>query len=153
MFRRGLPTLPRRQEGVVLFVALAMLVAFTLFALAMIRMSGSEFMAIHNQQIRGEMERAGIEAIEVVVNSQDFFNQAAEKTAVKKTVNINGYSVELAPPVCYGTHSLKYSVMSPVASNEVLWEITATVTDPQTQSKVRVVEGIRLRMAAGSCVT
>jgi hypothetical protein len=153
MFRRRPPTLPRRQDGVVLFVAVVMLLVFTLFALAMINMSGSEFKSLHNQQIREEMERAGVEAIETVVNTQQFFNEAAEKKAVKKTVSINGYSVELSPPSCYGTHSLKYSVLSNVASNEVMWEITATVTDPQTKSTVQVVEGIRLRMGADSCPT
>ena len=141
------------QHGTVLLVTMAMLIAFTLFVLGMVGMAGSEFRTIHNQQLRSEMDRAGMEAIEIVMNSQTAFNNAASKTATAQSYTVNGYNVSVSAPTCYGTSSLKYSALSNVAAYEVNWELTANVTDPRSGATIQVVEGVRMRMGIDSCPT
>ncbi len=145
------------QQGAVLFVSMVMLLVLSLFVATMVSGVGSEFMAQRNLQTREEMERAGLEAIEVVANAQTQFNNATNSpsTATATTVAINNYNVTVSAPVCYGSGTLSYSALSSVSSEDTYFDLTATVTDTGTFSstQVQVTQGFRIRMPAGSCNT
>lgn len=162
-FRRG------PQRGAVLIVSLIVLLAFTLFVVTMVNNSGSSFALVGNQQLKKRLDNAAKEAIERTVDTQtDFTNAlAGTTTTVTATINeesvklispdpapINGYTIKMTLPYCYGAKTPPgYSSLSPVSPEDTHWKVQATAIDPLTGATSTVTQGVKIRLGAGNCGT
>jgi Tfp pilus assembly protein PilX len=102
-----------KQRGVVLIIGLMMLVLLTLMAVAALRLGGTNFTVVNNQQTRAEAIRSADQVIDQIVKNQqvDLVNGTNLFGTGSNTVRIkiNGepanatdydYTVVVAPPLC-----------------------------------------------------
>jgi len=167
------------QHGATLTIAMIMLVLLTLFVLAAMNMTNMNFKVMGNEQARNEALAAGQQAIEQVASTN--FPAAPVASTVNVDVNgdgTNDYVVAVAKPVCQNSIPIKLvelditkagdipcfgSGVSPApgvpmggSGNSLCantqWDISATVTDPTTNTgtTVTVHQGIGQRVPIGT---
>jgi hypothetical protein len=167
------------QHGATLTIAMIMLVLLTLFVLAAMNMTNMNFKVMGNEQARNEALAAGQQAIEQVASTN--FPAAPVATTVNVDVNgdgTNDYVAAVAKPVCQNSIPIKLvelditkagdipcfgSGVSPApgvpmggSGNSLCantqWDISATVTDPTTNTgtTVTVHQGIGQRVPIGT---
>lgn len=155
------------QRGVIMIVSLVMLVAVTLLVLGMVNISSNQFMTIGNYQTQKEAESAARQGLEQFLNSQTGFTNVIDNgtTAVSyfsapsagtytSVSAINGYTVKVSVPYCYGAKTAPgYSAISNVAPEDTHWAVTSVATSATTGARVTVQEGVKLRLASGNCGT
>lgn len=148
----------KRQRGAVLLVSLIMLVVLTLFALAGFNLSSVNLKITGNFQGQKAMEAVAQQAIEQVISSVSAFNL----TPAASTVCVNGgfgclggYNVAVSAPKCnYAAVAKGYTKkVGELTPDDTDWEIRAEITDPLTGAKAAIVQGVSIRMLAGSCPT
>lgn len=150
------------QRGATLLISLIMLVILTLFAVSAINLSSVNLKIVGNMQAQKQMEAAGDQAIQQVIGSVTFFNDAINNTGdwpagtTQITVPVNPgpdvVNVTLARPNCVDSAVAPgYSALSAVSPEDNIYEVQATATDPVTNASVTVVQGIKIRMTAGNC--
>lgn len=98
-----------KQRGVVLVIGLMMLILLTLMALAALKLGGSNFAVVANQQSRAEAIRSAEQVIEQVIANEEI-NLAAGANLFGTgsntvSIDVNGdsagdYTVVVATPVC-----------------------------------------------------
>jgi Tfp pilus assembly protein PilX len=138
----------RQQQGAVLIVSLIMLVVLTLFAVSGINLSSVNLKIVGNMQAQKRMEMAAQNAIEQMLSSATYFNL----TPAAQTVNVDGYNVSVAAPVCTQTApATGYSATSGISPEDNDWELVATVSDALSGASVTIHQGVRIRMLAGNC--
>jgi Tfp pilus assembly protein PilX len=147
-----------RQHGAILLVTLIMLVILTLFAVSMIRLSGTNVKAVGNMQIRGALEASAQQAIEKSIGSSNFYNDVINSTgpwagaATTSAQTVNGYAVTVTKPTClYAQTAAGYSAVSGVAPQDTYWEQDATVTDNQTGAAADLLQGVKITLPQGNC--
>lgn len=142
------------QKGAILIISLIVLMAFTVFVVSMINTSGNSFAVIGNQQVKKKLDNAAKEAIEMTLNSQTQFTNSLLGSATVQNLTINGYTVRVTVPYCYGAKNPPgYSALSAVAPEDTHWKIDAVATDPLTGASSTVSEGVKIRLGAGNCGT
>jgi Tfp pilus assembly protein PilX len=151
------PQLARRQQGVVLLIALVLLVMLTLFAVSAIRSSTVELQIAGNEQIRKELAAAAQDEIEKYLSTMDVFNNLINGVTVASTnTSLRGGKIAAAAlkPVCIKAEPISGSSLahSSVGMSETdYWEVTATATDTATGGSVTITQGFRMRMPLSSC--
>jgi Tfp pilus assembly protein PilX len=162
---------PGKQRGVTLLISLIMLLVLTLFAVSMIRLSNTNLVVVGNMQTQRALEAQAQQAIETVMNSAGFYNDANNKTGCwtgdvsSNTVgaagagcfegtDTNGYTVTLTQPTCvYSQKSAGYSGIVEEAPDDDFFEVSATATDPidPNNSTATVVQGVKVTLPQGNC--
>lgn len=148
----------KRQHGVTLVVALIMLVMITVFAVAMVRLSNTSMQVVGNMQVQRALEANAQAAVEEKISSPDMFydaidnkNQFASLNYVNVTVNAT--TVKIDKPVCVGKQdAYGYEIGSALTPQDNVFEVRATATDSLTGAAVELTQGVKIRMAAGTCV-
>ena len=151
------------QRGATLLVGLIMLVILTLFAISAINLSSANLKIVGNMQAQKQMEAAGDQAIQQVIGSVTFFNEAINNTGawpagtqeiiVPVNPGPNVVNVTVARPACVSTVVAEgYSALSTVSPEDNIYEVRATATDPVTNASVTATQGIKIRMTAGNCL-
>jgi Tfp pilus assembly protein PilX len=139
----------RRQQGVVLFISLVMLVMMTLFAVSSINLSTVNLRIVGNMQAIKAMDADAQAAIEQTISTMDSFNLTPTATTITgslATVTVNA-------PVCLDSQTARgYSaVASAIIPEDNVWEVSATVTDNVTGATSTIHQGVEIRMLAGNC--
>ncbi|MCY1215336.1 hypothetical protein D9M68_869250 [compost metagenome] len=142
---------PSKQCGAALVVALLMLVVMALLGVSAINSSTVNQSIISNVQSQQEAEAAAQDAIEQTISSISAF-----KDPVASTRTVNGLSVSVSAPVCTGAQVLPgYSRPPPDSPvqppKKTQWEISATVDDETTGSKVVIRQGVSIVMRISPC--
>ena len=145
-----------------------MLVMLTLFAISMINGSSIGLRIASNFQAQKVMEQGTNQELENFISNSSNFSVTTPGTS---TVCIGGaagtggagqsctggYRVIISAPTCFGgSPAAGYSKkIGELAPDDVDWEIQATVVDPVTNDinkpYMKITEGIKVRMLAGSC--
>ncbi len=143
------------QRGSTLFVGLIMLVVLTLLVISAIRISSTDLRIVGNMQVQEEARTAAQDAIDELINDNNFATASGVPPARSVSVNGTSYNVtfgdltcnSFAPvakddpvlantPECLGTTGTTYCYWAS-------WDIPATVTDPRTGTSVTVHQGVR----------
>lgn len=156
-----------RQRGATLIVSLVILVMLTLFAISMINSSSLGLRIASNSQTQKVMEQGANQELENFISLSSNFSMTSPPAQVNVCVNgaegtagpggscIGGYRVIIDPPPCLrGSPATGYSKkIGELAPDDVDWEVTASVVDPNDSTRVhmRITEGVRVRMLAGAC--
>jgi len=139
-----------RQRGATLLVVLVMLVVITLLGIASIRMSSSSLLVIGNMQSRKFVENWALQGIEQVMNSIAPFN--APSSAVTVTVP-SGVNIAVSNRTCqFSTPASGYSAIAAIVPEDNQWEFDVTVSDSFTGARTKMLQGVKIRQLAGSCV-
>ena len=153
----------RRQRGITLLVTLIMLVVLTMFAVTGFNVSGVNLKIIGNMQEQKIAEARVQEQIEKVVSFGSLFTTPVDtcmpidetKPAYPPVGNAcNGdEAVLVAKPTClYSTTATGYSIkvgeLSPINNS---FEVRASYTDPSSNATATIVQGVSVRMLAGTC--
>jgi type II secretory pathway pseudopilin PulG len=182
----GSPMQRQAQRGSTLLVAMIFLLIFGIMAAATFRGSMASVQAIGNMQWRNEAIGAANDAIDRLLSTAEFANDAALTT---QTVNaapfqvdangdgVNDISVTLpvvkvdgvdragprclrAQPIkameldpakdsdkgCFGSNSYSSFGASPSLCSQTEWTIAVEATDVVTNTNVRVVQGVGVRV-------
>ena len=146
-----------RQCGATLMVVLVMLVMITLFVVSMVRLSNTNLKIISNMQTQRALESSAQQALEDKLSQKSYFDDAIANAGVWPAgtnsidTSVNGYTVTLGRPVCIASEIAPGYSLTETALEDTFWELPATATDPLTGAKVQIVQGIRMRLTAGSC--
>ncbi|WP_342244870.1 PilX N-terminal domain-containing pilus assembly protein [Pseudomonas sp. OTU5201] len=136
-----------RQTGAALVVALLMLVVMALLGVSAISSSTVNQSIIFNVQTQQEAEAAAQDAIEQTISSISAF-----KVPAARTLTVSGLSVSVSAPVCTGSQVKSgYSATMMFPPEDTQWELSATVDDAATGSKVVIRQGVSIVMPYGSC--
>lgn len=148
----------RRQSGATLIVGLIMLVLVTLMMVTAFMLSSTNLKSVGNMQSRDESAAATNAAIEEVVSDAANF-----VTPAASTVTVGSYSVSVAAPECLyqipieinssGDQNPGIYIEGVVASGasgfvETYWDITATVNDGISGTRVETHQGIKMVLPA-----
>lgn len=147
------------QRGATLMVSLIILVMLTLFAISMINSSSLGLRIASNFQSQKVMEQGANQVLENFISTPANFDTATTTAPVcVGGVGANctgGYHVIVSMPACLrGSPAPGYSKkVGELSPDDVDWEVTAAIVDPNANSKVfmRITEGVRVRMLAGAC--
>jgi hypothetical protein len=149
----------RSQRGITMVVSLIMLLMLTTFGISMIRLSTSNQRIALNMEAQRGAEAAAQQVIEESLNSQNFFLDQINLTgpwtagATTTTQTVNGYNVTLHKPQCLLSRPAPgYSGVSPVAPNDVFWEVRAVATHPTTGATADVTQGVFTVLPADNCI-
>ncbi|MEE9102208.1 MULTISPECIES: PilX N-terminal domain-containing pilus assembly protein [Pseudomonas] len=138
---------PDRQAGTALVVALLMLVVMTLLGISAINSSTVNQGIIFNAQTQQAAEAAAQDGIEQAISSIDAF-----RVPTSQTLTVTGLTVNVSAPVCIGTQVRSgYSLTTKFPPEDTNWELSATVDDQTTSSKVVLRQGVSIVMPSGSC--
>jgi len=151
--------LKRKQNGAVLLTSLIMLVVLTLFAISMINSSSLGFRIASNFQAQKVMEQGVHEQMaKLISNPANFSAPVVQPDACVNGVGAactGGYLVKVGMATCIGFgpapgYSKKVGELDPQDND---FEVQATVVDPANPANkyMTIVEGVRVRMLAGSC--
>lgn len=136
-----------RQTGAALVVALLMLVVMALLGISAISSSTVNQSIIFNVQTQQEAEAAAQDAIEQTISSINTFKVPASRNVV-----VGGLTVQVSAPVCTGSQVKSgYSATMLFPPEDTQWELSATVDDATTGSKVVIRQGVSIVMPNGSC--
>lgn len=148
----------RKQNGAVLLVSLVMLVVLTLFAISMINLSSIGLRIASNFQAQKVIEQGVQEEMARLISTPaSFSSPAAQPDVCINGVDASctgGYLIRVGIATCINSgpasgYSKKIGELAPQDND---FEVAATVVDPVTGTQyMRVVEGVRVRMLAGSC--
>ncbi|HEY5899154.1 MAG TPA: PilX N-terminal domain-containing pilus assembly protein [Burkholderiales bacterium] len=149
----------RQQQGATLVIVLIMLVLMTLFVVSMVRLSNTNMRVVGNMQTQRSLEAAAQQAIEDKISTITFFNDAIAGTGTwptattQITVTVNSFNVTMKRPKCiYYQPAEGYSATSAISPEDTQWEIETAVDDSAvTGAKATVVQGVKMRLTAGSC--
>ena len=137
------------QQGATLLVVLVMLVVLTLFAVAVINLSGMTAKAVGNMQWRKNAEIVAQGAIEQVLNSSAPFYSPNTTVTVSAPA---GMSVTVGPRVCLtATPCPNCSLVQQLVPEDNYWEFQVTVTDNVSGASAVVHQGTKIRMLANNC--
>ena len=153
-------SLPFKQQGATLVIALIMLVMITLFAVTMVRLSNTSMQVVGNMQNQRALEATAQHAVESKISSIAFFNDAvdntnlfATQTYVDDTVTSTLATVRIQKPVCVAQQPASgYTLGSPLTPQDNVFEVKATSTDSVTGASVELVQGFKIRMTTGTCL-
>ncbi|OWJ94188.1 hypothetical protein B6S59_15280 [Pseudomonas sp. A46] len=137
-----------RQTGAALVVALLMLLVMALLGVSAISSSTVNQSIIFNVQTQQEAEAAAQDAIEQTISSISAF-----KVPTARTLTVGGLSVSVSAPVCTGSQIVKGYSLVPgrFPPEDTHWELSATVDDAATGSKVVIRQGVSIVMPYDSC--
>lgn len=148
-------SLPAKQRGMALVIALVMLLLLTVMASTNFTLTTTNLEAVGNQQWRSEALAAADAAIEQVVGSA--FTTAPAEQTILVDINRDGtsdYSVQVDQPQCVRARLSSSAPPSSLTlvgmSNDTwntIWEIVATVEDPASGASVRVRSGVRVLLS------
>lgn len=139
----------KKQQGMTLLIALAMLVVITIMGVSAIRMTGSSLLVVGNMQWRKSAENQAMLAIEQTMNSVVPFYAPTSTVAFTAPA---GYTVTIGNRTCLrSTPASGYSALSAVAPEDNYWEFNVTVNDTITGAQTAMTQGARVRQLAGSC--
>ncbi|MBI4291463.1 MAG: hypothetical protein HY661_08300 [Betaproteobacteria bacterium] len=146
------------QLGATLLVVLVMLVMITLFVVSMVRLSSTNLKVVGNMQAQRQLEASAQQTVEEKVSTVTFFNDAVGNTGswpagtTSITASVNSYTVTIDRPTCVFSQVAEgYSATSAISPEDNNWEVKATATDPLTGAAVELMQGLKMRMTAGSC--
>jgi Tfp pilus assembly protein PilX len=139
----------RRQQGVVLFTTLVLLVMMTLFAVSSINLSTVNLRIVGNMQAIKAMDADAQAAIEQTISTMDNFNLTPAATTITGTLA----TVSVSAPECIDSQiATGYSAVSTaIIPEDNVWEVIATVTDNVTGATSTLHQGVEIRMLAGNC--
>lgn len=149
----------RKQSGAVLLISLVMLVVLTLFAISMINGSSTGLRIVSNFQAQKVVEQGlHTEMARLISNPASFSTPVVQPDVCINGVDTactGGYLVKVGMPICINSgpasgYSKKIGELAPQDND---FEVNATVVDPANTANIymTVVEGVRVRMLAGSC--
>lgn len=139
----------KKQQGMTLLIALAMLVVITIMGVSAIRMTGSSLLVVGNMQWRKSAENQAMLAIEQTMNSVVPFYAPTSTVAFTAPA---GYTVTIGNRTCLrSTPASGYSALSAVAPEDNYWEFNVTVNDTITGAQTAMTQGAKVRQLAGSC--
>jgi Tfp pilus assembly protein PilX len=138
-----------RQKGATLLVVLVMLVVLTLFAVAVINLSGMTAKAVGNMQWRKNAEVVAQGAIEQVLNSSALFYSP---NPVFNASAPTGMSATVSPRTCLAaTAAPANSLVQQLVPEDNYWEFQVTVADTVSGASTVVHQGAKIRMLANNC--
>lgn len=147
------------QRGATLVVGLIMLLVITLMVSSAFMLSSTNLKSVGNMQYRDEAIGAANVAIEQVISSSAIFI-----TPTSQEIVVGSYSVNVAAPVClYATEVVTNTSgdqnpniyiegsggSSTLGFLDTQWEITATVNDGMSGTRVTTRQGIKITLPAG----
>ncbi|HYD79730.1 MAG TPA: pilus assembly PilX N-terminal domain-containing protein [Paucimonas sp.] len=164
-----------RQDGATLIVGLIMLVLMTLLALAAINMSTGNLKIVGNMQYQKEATSAAQSAVNQVWSKGSYLiDPTTAPTSMNVTVNGASYPVTLTAPCIKSSVTIaasdldvtkaddracitsaaktnsgimgQHTSSAPSDCAKVTWQVTASVDDSYTNTKVQLIEGASLRM-------
>ena len=144
----------RRQHGAVLFVALIMLVVFTLLAVSGVNSSIASLRVAGNAQSLAEVNAAAQLALERVVDDVTHFQYATDTPPPTQsmTVTVAGLNYPVTVTLqCLGKapvagYSASFAASAPSQS---YWDIRASASDPRSGGAAVVHQGVRVTLAPG----
>jgi len=147
-------TTPRRQRGAVLFVALIMLVVFTLLAVSGVNSSIASLRVAGNAQSQTEVSAAAQLALERVVDQVGNFQYVSDDPPPTQslTVTIAGLDYPVTVTLhCLGAapvagYSAAFAASAPTES---YWDIRASAADPRSAGAAVVHQGVKVRLSPG----
>ncbi len=167
--------LRRPQQGMVLIVTLAMLVVITLFVISMIRLGNTNATIVGNMQAQKTVEAEAQQAIEIGVNSFNFFNDAIYETntwASQSTASVTyatmwtnytptGATTQPAtqsdtitvyrPQCVWFENTYGYSALSGIAPQDTYWDIEVVASDSKTGGSTEIHQGVKMQLPQNNC--
>lgn len=166
----------RPQRGMTLLIALIMLVVITLFVVSMVRLSNTNAAIVGNMQAQKAVQAEAQQAIEVALNSFEFFDDAIQEdnawvnpaTEYLSYADLwTGYKPSAAgvtppatqsndirifrPQCTYFEPSSGYSALSGVAPQDTYWDLQVVSADSQSGAITEMHQGVQMRLPAGNC--
>ena len=151
---RRAPASGTGQRGATLFVALIMLVVFTLLAVSGVSTSMVSLRVVGNAQSQTEASAAAQLAIERVVDQVTNFQHTSTDLLPEQEieVSIGGVSYTVAVTLqCLAAapmpgYSASFAASAPAES---YWDITATASAPSSSAPAVVHQGLRVTLSPG----
>jgi Tfp pilus assembly protein PilX len=145
---------PSRQRGAVLFVALIMLVVFTLLAVSGVNSSVASLRVAGNTQSQTEVSAAAQLALEQVVDQVSNFQHPTDTPPPAQSISVS--IAGLTYPVnvtlhCLGSapvagYSASFAASAP---SESYWDIRASASDPRSGGSAVVHQGVKVTLSPG----
>ena len=144
---------PGQQRGATLVVALLMLTVLAILAVNAVNESTVDLHIVANLQGRGDALAAVQDAIEQTLSDKNNFTHPTARTIRITRSDYGDYvDVSVAAPVCrQAIASEGYSATAGSPTEDTVWEVTDSVTDPATGARAEVHQGIAMVMRLGSC--
>jgi type II secretory pathway component PulK len=148
----------RRQRGITLVVSLVLLVVLTLLVMSMLATSNTNLRVVGNMQAQRQVEAIAQKVIEDRITSYNYFrdaiNNRGDWAAGVTSISFveNAYRVTLLRPQCtYSTPEEGTSALNALVPEQTTWNVRAIVTDPLTDGRADVTQGVRMRLLANNC--
>lgn len=139
----------RKQSGFVLILTLIILVALSLVAIPAMRAANINMKIISNEANRDLLRNRVHRAVEVMVNDA---SGTTYTVPITHDIVVDGQNVKVAKPECISAQPASgYSVNDAIPPEDTIWEVVANAKST-SGSSVTVVQGLKIRMLAGSCV-
>lgn len=136
----------RRQQGMVLVVALLLLSVMTLLVLSSINISTINLRILDNMRAKQEAEALTQVAINRFVGDESNFDPPTDAT-----YTLDGSTVTISTPQCVATRPADgYSAKWDLSPEDVTWEFEAKI-DYTGSADTTISQGVEIRMPAGSC--
>jgi hypothetical protein len=137
-----------------MFVALVMLVLFTLLAIAGVNSSMGSLRIAGNMQAQTEVGAAAQRALEQVLDQVANFQYASDSVPPDRTLTVSSAGVDFQVTVtlqCLGAtpvpgYSAAFAASAP---SESYWEVRASARDPRTGASAVAHQGLRVILSPG----
>lgn len=140
-----------KQQGSILFISLILLVAMTMVAIASVKVGMTQLRIVGNVQAVRLVESSAQLGIEETIGRIDAFYNPTQSIVVGNLPA--GINVAVSDRRCIGVAPAPgFSAVHSVAPEDTMWEVDAVATDDLTGATATILQGIRVRMLAGSCV-
>jgi Tfp pilus assembly protein PilX len=160
------------QHGATLIITLILLLALTLIALAAYQSSHLNQKVVANAQFQREMVLQAQQAIEAGLNDYTRFQNptavqnapntgfdANQPNSVNILVSTGAANCMSSTPAQGESQNAVTNTAAPTASGsstvalmtDTYWQLTATASDPSTQARATVVQGVKIRSNDLNC--
>ena len=147
-----------RQRGATLLVTLIMLVVLTLFAVTAFNLSSVNLKIVGNFQSQKQADATVQQALAHVISAIAIFETPAATAlcvpgGTATPCAASQQEVAIDRPRCnYVTAARGYTkVLGQLTPEDTNWDVRASFTDPTTNARVAIVQGVAVRMLSGNC--
>lgn len=138
-----------KKSGFVLIITLIIMIALSLMSIPAFRVAMVNLQIINNAHDRDILQSKVSRAIERMVHDESGNNYIMPTASI---ITIDGQDIIINKPSCVATKpATGYSVDDEIPPEDTIWEVTAT-GQSKRGSSVSILQGLRIRMLAGSCI-
>ncbi len=135
------------QKGITLLISMIVMALLMISTVTALKMTNVDLQIATNVEFKEDLKNQVEQAMEQSLNNIDTFMAPADEV-----IEVENTEVSMAGANCINAAPADgYSASITIVPENTFWQMSATAEDPVTGARVRVHQGVRIKLLAGSC--